>query len=199
MRKHGESGSRLYILWKGIKARCYNKNHLAYKNYGGRDIKMCDEWRNNFLTFKSFMLSIGYNYEAPYGEQTIERIDVDKDYEPGNCKLITKAQQSYNKRNNHYVEYKGERKTVAELANEYKIDVDTLLNRINHFGYTVEEAIEKPVIHKSRKVPEYTINGETHSKRVWAEKFGLTYSQMKAKTRHKTLEQVVEELLKGSN
>jgi hypothetical protein len=160
---------------------------------------MCDEWRDNFLTFKEFMIKKGYDYNSPRGEQTIERIDVNGDYSPDNCVIISQAQQNYNKRNNHYVEYKGERKTVAELANEYKIDVDTLLNRINHFGYTVEEAIEKPVIHKPRKVPEYTINGETHSKRGWAEKFGLTYSQMKSKTRHKTLEQVVEELLKGSN
>ena len=113
--------------------------------------------------------------------------------------LVSKAEQNFNKRNNHYVEYKGERKTISELANEVGIDVDTLLNRINHFGYTVEEAVEKPVIHKPRLVPEYTIGDETHSKRGWAEKFGLTYSQMKSKTRHKTLEQVVEELLKGSN
>ena len=76
MKKHGESGTRLYTVWKGIKARCYNKNHAAYNNYGGRGVQMCEEWKNNYTSFKEFMMSIGYNPDASYGEQTIERIDV---------------------------------------------------------------------------------------------------------------------------
>lgn len=193
--KHGEWGTRLHVLWKGMKSRCDNPNHREYKNYGGRGIKVCSQWSEDFLSFKEFMLSIGYDETLPTGEQTIERINVNGDYEPSNCKLITKGEQSYNKRNNHYITYKGETKTVTEFAREHGIDTNTILNRINHFGYTVEEAIEKPVIHKPRAVPQYTINGETHSKREWAQKFGMTYDQLKSKTRHRSIEEVVSELL----
>jgi hypothetical protein len=195
--KHGECGTRLHVLWKSVKSRCYNKNNLNYKNYGGRGIKMYEEWKSNFTSFRDFMLSIGYDETLPTGEQTIERIDVNGDYEPNNCKLISKREQNYNKRNNHYVTYKGETKTVSELAEEYGIDVDIILNRINHFGYTIEEAIERPIIHKPRKVPTYTIDGVTKTKREWAKEVGLSYSQLKSKTRRRSVEEVVKEL-KGS-
>lgn len=194
--KHGEWGSRLHVLWKGIKARCYNKNNVNYKNYGGRGIKMCDEWRDNFLAFKEFMLSKGYDETLPTGVQTIEREDVNGDYKPGNCKLVTKTEQCYNKRTNHFITYKGETKTITEFANEYKMDVETLFRRICKFGYTVEEAIEKPVRKAPHKnAPKYTVRGESLTLREWAAKFGMTRSQLKAKTRRKTVEEVVEKLL----
>ena len=194
--KHGESNSRLYKLWKGVSKRCYCKTCEGYKNYGGRGIKMCDEWRDNFLAFKEFMLSIGYDETLPTGEQTIERIDVNGNYEPSNCKLISKTEQNYNKRNNNLVTYKGETKPITEFANELGIDVDVVLNRIKNHGYTVEEALEKPV----RKAPhknatKYTVRGESLTLSQWAEKFGMTRSQLKAKARRKTVEEVVEELL----
>ena len=146
---HGEWGTRLHQLWKGMKARCYNPNHASYKNYGGRGIKVCSEWKDNFISFKEFMLSIGYDQELPTGVQTIERIDVNGNYEPSNCTLATKKEQNTNKRNNHKATYKGETKTIAEFAEKYGQDVENILNRINNYGYSIEEAIEKLV----RKCP----------------------------------------------
>ena len=193
--KHGESGSRLHKLWKGVRKRCYCKTCEQYKDYGARGIKMCEEWRDNFLAFKEFMLSIGYNETLPTGVQTIEREDVNGDYEPSNCKLITKTEQNYNKRNNHFVTYRGETKTIVEFANEYGLDADIIFNRINNYGYTIEEAIEKPVRKAPHKnAPKYTVRGESLTLREWAAKFGMTRSQLKAKVKRKTVEEVVEKL-----
>lgn len=196
--KHGEWGTRLHTLWKGVKSRCYNKNNSNYKNYGGRGIKMYEEWKNNFTSFRDFMLSIGYDETLPTGEQTIERIDVNGDYEPNNCKLISKKEQSYNKRTNRIVNYRGETKLITEFANDLGIDVDVVMNRINNHGYTVEEALEKPV----RKAPhknarKYEVDGESLTLSQWAEKFGITRSQLKAKIRRRSVEEVVKGL-KGS-
>ena len=194
--KHGESHSRLHSLWTGVKSRCNNPNHKQYKDYGGRGIKVCEEWDKNFISFRDFMLSIGYDEALPIGEQTIERINVNGNYEPSNCKLITKREQNFNKRCNHKVTYKGVTKTLVEFAEEYNLDVENLYNRINNYGYTIEEAIEKPVRKcRHKNAPTYEVNGEAHTMTEWAEIFGMTRGQLKSKTRHKTVEQAVQELI----
>ena len=193
--KHGEWGTRLHQLWKGVKDRCNNPNNINYKNYGGRGIRVCSEGNESFLTFKEFMLSIGQDETVPTGEQTIERIDVNVDYEPSNCTLITKKEQNYNKRNNHLVTYKGEIKTISEFAEEYGLEVENLFNRVNYFGYTIEEAIEKPVRKAPHSnAPKYEVDGESHTMREWAELLGMTRSQLKSKARHRTVEEVVRKL-----
>ena len=159
---------------------------------------MCEDWKNNFTSFRDFMLSIGYDETLQTGEQTIERIDVNGDYEPNNCKLISKREQNYNKRTNRIVTYKGEIKPIIEFANDLGIDVDVVMNRISNHGYTVEEALEKPV----RKAPhknarKYEVDGEFLTLSQWAEKFGMTRSQLKSKTRRRSVEEVVKKL-KGS-
>lgn len=192
---HGESGTRLYTLWKGMKARCYNFNHASYKNYGGRGIKVCEEWRNNYLTFRDFFLNLGYDETLPTGQQTIERIDTNKNYEPSNCILISRAQQNLNKRNNHVVTYRGVTKTVTEFSNALGLDVETVLNRINNYGYSIEEALEIPVRKCPHKnAPKYEVDGESLTMREWAEKFGMTRSQLKSKARHKPVDEVIKEL-----
>lgn len=90
---------RLYVVWGSMKARCNNPHNPAYKNYGGRGIKICTEWNNNFCAFKAWALANGYDYDAPYGQCTIDRIDNDKGYEPSNCRWVSMKVQSKNKRN----------------------------------------------------------------------------------------------------
>lgn len=193
--KHGEAHSRLHEVWKGIKSRCYNPKHSSYKNYGGRGIEMCNEWKDNYACFRDFMLSIGYDDKLPSGQQTVERIDVNGNYEPKNCTLITKAEQNFNKRSNHLITYKGVTKTITEFANELKLDVDTILNRINNYGYTIEEALERPIRKCSHKnAPKYEVDGEVLTLREWAEKFDMTRSQFKSKIRRKSVEEAVREL-----
>lgn len=91
--KHGCTGTRLYNIWKGMKARCYIKSAKSFKDYGGRGIKLCDEWINDFLKFKEWSLLNNYNDQL-----SIERINNNGNYEPNNCKWIPLKEQSKNRR-----------------------------------------------------------------------------------------------------
>lgn len=103
-KKHGLSNKcgRLYPLWKSIKYRCYCKACTAYKNYGERGISMCDEWKNDFVSFYEWAIKNGYKEEKTdkgVNILTIDRIDVNGNYEPNNCRFVTNAEQAKNKRN----------------------------------------------------------------------------------------------------
>lgn len=102
-RKHGFSHKeRLYSVWLDIKDRCYNKNNNHYESYGGRGIKMCDIWLNDYGEFRSWCIGNGYRQEirkSGRNNLTIDRIDVNGDYEPSNCRWITNKENCLNKRN----------------------------------------------------------------------------------------------------
>lgn len=119
---HGDSKTRLFGVWKGIIDRCENPNIKEYKNYGGRGITMCEEWRNSFLSFKNWALNNGY-IEGKNGklEQSIDRIDVNKGYCPENCRWADSKVQSDNKTNNKIVIYNGERYSISKFCDAYGI------------------------------------------------------------------------------
>lgn len=133
--------TRLYITWSAMKSRCLNKNHPKYKDYGGRGIKVCKDWRS-YKAFEEWALSHGYRDDL-----TIDRIDVDGNYKPSNCRWIPRSEQAKNKRNSRYVTYRGERKSMAEWAKEKGMPIATLRKRILN-GWTLENAIETPVTKK---------------------------------------------------
>ena len=89
---------RLYKVWKGMRERCYYKNHKGYKYYGARGIAVCDEWRNSYAAFEKWALSNGYNRNAKQGECTLDRIDVNGDYCPENCRWVPMSVQNKNRR-----------------------------------------------------------------------------------------------------
>lgn len=101
-RKHGFSHKeRLYSIWLGIKDRCYNPNNNHYKSYGGRGIAVCEEWRNDYVKFRNWCISNGYIEEIRESGRnniTIDRINVNGNYEPVNCRFLTNRENCLNKR-----------------------------------------------------------------------------------------------------
>ena len=123
--KHGFRYSRLYIIWKDIKRRCYNKNSKSYYLYGERGIIVCQEWLDDFMNFYDWAMPNGYKDNL-----TIDRIDVNGNYEPSNCRWVDRKIQANNKRNNCNITYNNETHTLSEWAEILNINYDKLRYRI---------------------------------------------------------------------
>ena len=122
--RHHMTDTNIYKLWKGIKSRCFNKNHMHYDKYGGRGITICKEW----MVFENF-----YDWAVKNGYKeglSIDRVDNDKGYCPENCRWVNQSVQNSNKRNNVLVEYQGEIYTLSEVARKVDINRKTLKNRL---------------------------------------------------------------------
>ena len=144
---HCLTGHPLYKTWNKIKHRCYNKNNKDYKHYGGRNIVMCEVWLNDFIEF--FYWSFKNGWEKGL---TIERIDVNGNYDPSNCKWVPMCEQAKNRRGLTALTYRGETKTASEWARIAGMSSRTLRGRLERGNYSIEDAIEVPVNEKlSRK------------------------------------------------
>lgn len=135
VRKHGHATppTRTYQSWVDMRKRCFRKNHKDYPRYGGRGITVCERW----LSFEGFLADMG---EAPAG-LTLERKDSDGNYEPGNCKWATWAEQRLNRRLTHkHIEYAGERLTVGEWDAKLGLQQGGIWHRLKN-GWTLEKAL----------------------------------------------------------
>lgn len=126
---HGLSYTKLRKTWHNMIQRCENPNSTSYKNYGGRGIKVCPEW-HDLESFAKWAYGNGFS-ECDKSDQTIERIDVNGNYEPGNCCFATREQQANNKRNNRRITHGEETHTVAEWSRITGIHQSTIKWRLN--------------------------------------------------------------------
>lgn len=131
---HNKTKTRLYKTWANIKTRCYNPKFTYYKYYGGRGIKMCDEWQA-FEAFHAWAITSGYSDNL-----TIERIKNDGNYEPGNCKWVTMKEQANNKSSNQNLSYAGKTQTLKQWSEEIGISYYALIQRL-HLGWSAKEIL----------------------------------------------------------
>lgn len=140
---HGMSRTRLFRIWVGMKQRCENKNNPKYSIYGGRGIKVCDEWQE-FIPFMEWAYCNGYNEKL-----TIDRINPNGNYEPKNCRWSNLKEQANNTRSTVFLTYNGETKSASEWSEITKISSDTITRR-KRSGWTDEECLTIPVETKKR-------------------------------------------------
>ena len=132
---HGKSKTPEYVTWSNMIARCEYTGRRDYKHYGGRGIIVCSRWRNSF---ESFLEDVG---PRPFLRATLERKDVNGNYEPGNCMWVSQKQQTRNKRNNCLITYNGITKTLADWSDECGVPQRMLRDRIFDLGWPLEEAM----------------------------------------------------------
>lgn len=130
---HGMSKTRMYKIWNGMKNRTNINNKI--KNYSDRGIKLCDEWNNNFELFYKWAIDNGYNDKL-----TIDRIDVNGNYNPDNCRWVTMKKQNNNKRNNKIITFNGEKHTMTEWNDKLNYTNGLLKNRLSR-GWSINRAL----------------------------------------------------------
>lgn len=135
---HGETNTRIHKTWSSMHERCERKSHEHFDCYGGRGIKICEEW-DKYEKFREWALNNGYKENL-----TLDRIDVNGDYCPENCRWSDWATQQNNKRNNHNLTYRGQTKTIAEWSRVTGINKTTIRARLIS-GWCVEDVLNKPV------------------------------------------------------
>ena len=131
---------RLWGIWSGIKRRCLSERDARYYQYGGRGIRMDPAWAESFDDFDDWALENGYAENL-----TIERVDVNGNYSPENCKWITAREQARNKRGTIWVDYKGRRIQLISLCEEKGLRYDAIHNRVVTHGWEAEKAIDEPL------------------------------------------------------
>ena len=133
--KHGQTGTRLYRIWNAMKRRTTKPNDISYPLYGGRGIRVCAEWYNDFSVFKEWADKNGY-----IDNLSIDRINPDGNYEPSNCRWSTVTKQANNRRKNHFLTHDGKTMTIAEWSVVTGIDPRLISLRLRR-GWTIKRAL----------------------------------------------------------
>lgn len=143
----GNQHKRLYGVYRGMIQRCYYQQKQGYKYYGGRGIKVCEEWKDSFSNFAKWAYENGYDENLSSFECTLDRIDFNKDYSPENCRWVSMEIQNNNKRKYHgkIYEYAGEAHTLKDWAKILGTCYHTLNCRLCQYGWTFEKAVETPI------------------------------------------------------
>lgn len=179
---HGGCGTRLYRIWFDMKQRCTWEKAINWHLYGGRGIKVCEEWNNDFVAFREWALANGYSDDLQ-----LDRIDNDGNYEPKNCKWSSRVEQGNNRRTCVYVTIDGNTKTVVEWCRINGIPAGTAFSRIER-GWTLEYAVTKKP-NKRRILTEddvsfikshYVAGSKEYGQKSLAKMFGVSESTIQS-------------------
>jgi hypothetical protein len=139
----------LWSTWNSMIARCSNPNTLSYKNYGGRGIRVCERWLPLNMGFENFVKDMG---NKPSPEYTLDRINVNGNYEPSNCRWASVAQQQSNKRTNSFLYYRGNRTTVKEFCDANGLKYFTIIYNVKR-GVDINYLIQQYLVLKRGRLP----------------------------------------------
>lgn len=177
VKRHGLSKTRLHTIWHSMYCRCHYPQTNQYKNYGGRGIKICEEWEKDFVSFYNWAMDNGYNDNL-----TLDRINVNGNYEPSNCRWITRKEQGRNTTKNRFITYNGETKTLTEWSETYNINITTLSDRLKA-GIPFGEAITKRP-YKGGGYLVFTLNGKTETLSDWCKIYNMSYFTVYNRIKH---------------
>lgn len=136
---HGKTNTRIFKIWQGMIERCCSKNIHNFNEYGGRGITVCNEWKNDFMTFYNWAIKNGYKDRL-----TIDRINVNGNYEPSNCRWATKKEQANNRRNNKLITYKGKTLNQKQWEEFLNLPYGTILRRLKA-KWSIEKTMNTPI------------------------------------------------------
>lgn len=161
---HGLSKTRLYKVYRSMIDRCYNPNIKNYKDYGARGITVCEKWLESFGNFAKWSYENGYSESKDRVLQSIDRIDVNGNYEPSNCRWADSKTQAINKRSTYEVYYKGDRTSISEICEIYKITNKTFAYNRFKKGYSIEEIIRD--WNEKENTPQYLMECSEYAKEI---------------------------------
>lgn len=149
MAKHKMSCTRLYGVWCGMIHRCHSHDPYV-KGYWDRGISVCAEWRTDFESFHRWAIANGYDETALESECTLDRIDVNADYCPENCRWVDRKVQANNRTNNRFLTHNGKTQTMKQWAEEAGINYHTLISRIFQYHWDIDRALSTPtkILHR---------------------------------------------------
>lgn len=173
---HGMSKTPEYRAWKALKKRCYNMNGPDYPLYGARGIRVCNRWLEDFV---NFFMDMG---ERPSSKHSVDRIDSNGNYEPGNCRWATALQQARNTSRNVRYEYQGRSLTIKEWCDELNLPLGSIKSRLAD-GWEVESAFETPV--KASRAGEKLSQGAlTMTLSEWGKYLGVGLTTLSYRVNH---------------
>lgn len=179
---HGMSGTLTFRTWVAMIQRCTNPRCERWKVYGGRGIRVCKRWTESFAAFLEDM------GERPTSKHSIERIDNDGNYEPGNCRWATPLEQARNTRRSRFITFKGKTLTMSEWERLYGLRQGILCGRLQN-GWTLERALTQRVV--SRSDGPITCQGITLTVAGWSERLGMTPESIRWRLKNWPTEQAL--------
>lgn len=189
-RTHGlwSNNRRLCKIWNCMLDRCLNENNEKYKYYGGKGVKVCNEWLSSFDNFIKWAQDNGYEDNL-----TIDRISTDGDYCPENCRCVTQLEQANNKSNNIYITYNQKTMTAAQWSKKTGIDRGVIEYRF-HQGWNVNDILNPKKAYSPNRT-FLTYNNETRSITSWAKLLGIKLEKLKKLLKSKSFEEICKEYI----